>query len=99
MPRGNNLPKLDRNALERNRRMYMKDLFSKLAYLIPIQPGPRVCTTTISISISHYSFFLSLFLSFFLSFSLICELMNMSLACMDAYIYIYTIYSRRYMRF
>ncbi|RVX10404.1 hypothetical protein VitviT2T_000738 [Vitis vinifera] len=41
MPRGNNLPKLDRNALERNRRMYMKDLFSKLAYLIPIQPGPR----------------------------------------------------------
>lgn len=54
MPRGNNLPKLDRNALERNRRMYMKDLFSKLAYLIPIQPGPRVCFIAIYISLSIF---------------------------------------------
>ncbi|KAL6349852.1 hypothetical protein AAG906_001739 [Vitis piasezkii] len=39
MPRhGSNLTQVDRNAVERERRMYMKELFSRLAFLIPTRP-------------------------------------------------------------
>ena len=40
MPRhGSNLTQVDRKAVERERRMYMKDLFSRLAFLIPTRPS------------------------------------------------------------
>ncbi|RVW44622.1 hypothetical protein CK203_027454 [Vitis vinifera] len=46
MPRhGSNLTQVDRKAVERERRMYMKDLFSRLAFLIPTRPS-KVCLTS-----------------------------------------------------
>ncbi|XP_034686718.1 transcription factor bHLH168-like [Vitis riparia] len=42
MPRQrSNLSKLDRSAVERNRRMHMKDLFSRLAFLVPTRPSKK----------------------------------------------------------
>ena len=35
----NNSPKLQRNEVEKNRRMHMKDLYGKLAVLIPTPPS------------------------------------------------------------
>ena len=62
MPRrGRSSPRVDRNALERDRRQYMKELSSRLGFLLP-PPLSKVCTLL-------YSFFLVLF------FSLHCEVL------------------------
>ncbi|RVX10614.1 Transcription factor bHLH167 [Vitis vinifera] len=50
MPRQrSNLSKLDRSAVERNRRMHMKDLFSRLAFLVPTRPSK----SSLHVSLDH----------------------------------------------
>ncbi|XP_059592321.1 transcription factor bHLH168-like [Vitis vinifera] len=53
IPRKGNSSKLDRRALERNRRLHMKDLFSKLASLIipTSRCKSKVCTTIATLTI------------------------------------------------
>ena len=69
MPRrGRSSSRVDRKELERDRRQYMKDLFSRLGFLLPT-PLSKVCTLL-------YSLFFVLF------FSLHCELMKFAHVCM-----------------
>ncbi|WJZ81367.1 hypothetical protein VitviT2T_001213 [Vitis vinifera] len=54
MPRhGSNLTQVDRKAVERERRMYMKDLFSRLAFLIPTRPSKVSLPELLDHAITH----------------------------------------------
>ena len=67
MPRrgsGSSMAGVDRNALERDRRLYMKELFSRLSFLLP-SLAAKVCSLLPSLVLVFF-IFIFIFFGFFI---------------------------------